>query len=204
MLLEPRKSPVQARSAASVEAILEATVQVLVAVGKERLTTTRVAERAGVSVGTLYQYFPNKTALLQAALRRHLEAVTNAIDRVCQEQRGHSLEEMATALITAFLDAKMNNAKASVAMYSISADVDGMKIARQIGLHSGKVVAAMFTTTSDAPLNDPDLVASMLTSAMAGISRRLLEGPSPEKHIEPLKQELIFLARAYLKACADR
>ncbi len=204
ILLEPRKSPVQARSTASVEAILEATVQVLVAVGKERLTTTRVAERAGVSVGTLYQYFPNKTALLQAALRRHLEAVTNAIDRVCQEQRGHSLDEMATALITTFLNAKMRNAKASVAMYSISADVDGMKIARQIGLHSGKAVAAMFATTSDPPLSDPDLVASMLTSAMAGVSRRLLEGPSPEKQVEPLKQELIFLARAYLKACSDR
>jgi AcrR family transcriptional regulator len=176
----------------------------LVSIGKERLTTTRVAERAGVSVGTLYQYFPNKTALLQAALRRHLEAVTNAIDRVCQEQRGRPLEEMATALITTFLDAKMRNAKASVAMYSISADVDGMKIARQIGLHSGKIVAAMFATTSDPPLSDPALVASMLTSAMAGISRRLLEGPSPEKHVEPLKQELIFLARAYLKACSAR
>src|SRR4051794_24665457 len=57
--LEPRKSPVQARSNASVDAILEATVQVLLQVGKERLTTTRVAARAGVSVGTLYQYFPN-------------------------------------------------------------------------------------------------------------------------------------------------
>ena len=68
VVLEPRKSPVQARSAASVDAILEATIQVLLDDGKERLTTTRVALRAGVSVGTLYQYFPNKSALLQAAL----------------------------------------------------------------------------------------------------------------------------------------
>ena len=75
MVLTPRKSPVQARSAASVDAILEATIQVLLGVGKERLTTTKVALRAGVSVGTLYQYFPNKSALLQAALRRHMEAV---------------------------------------------------------------------------------------------------------------------------------
>jgi AcrR family transcriptional regulator len=58
--LEPRKTPVQERSTVTVEAIYEATFQVLLAVGPDRLTTTRVAERAGVSVGTLYQYFPNK------------------------------------------------------------------------------------------------------------------------------------------------
>ena len=52
VLLEPRKSPFQARSAASVEAILQATIQGLLKVGKERLTTTTVAMRAGVSVGT--------------------------------------------------------------------------------------------------------------------------------------------------------
>src|SRR5258708_24007256 len=80
VVLEPRKSPVQARSAASGDAILEATIQVLLHVGKERLTTTRVALRAGVSVGTLYQYFPNKSALLQAALVRHLENVTDAVE----------------------------------------------------------------------------------------------------------------------------
>src|SRR5215475_2022291 len=79
VVLEPRKSPVQARSTASVDAILEATVQVLLDVGKERLTTTKVALRAGVSVGTLYQYFPNKSALLQAALKRHLDEVAGAI-----------------------------------------------------------------------------------------------------------------------------
>src|ERR1700755_1638107 len=93
-LLEPRKSPVQARSAASVDAILEATIQVLVREGKERLTTTRVASRAGVSVGTLYQYVPNKSALLQAALKRHLVEVTEAVEQVCREQRGNTLEQM--------------------------------------------------------------------------------------------------------------
>jgi AcrR family transcriptional regulator len=82
--LEPRKSPVRARSVASVEAILDASIQVLLKVGKERLTTTRVALRAGVLVGTLYQYFPNKSALLQAALKRHLTDVTEAVPRVVQ------------------------------------------------------------------------------------------------------------------------
>src|SRR5271156_1601969 len=111
VLLEPRKSPVQARSAASVDAILEATIQVLLSVGKERLTTTRVAFRAGVSVGTLYQYFPNKSALLQAALKRHLDEVTEAVERVCREQKGNTLRQMGTALITAFLQAKLRDAE---------------------------------------------------------------------------------------------
>src|SRR6202046_992053 len=105
VLLEPRKSPVQARSTASVDAILEATIQVLLNVGKERLTTTGVALRAGVSVGTLYQYFPNKSALLQAVLKRHLDEVTNAVELVCERQKGRTLREMVTALITAFLEA---------------------------------------------------------------------------------------------------
>ena len=116
-LLEPRKSPVQARSAASVEAILEATIQVLLNVGKERLTTTRVALRAGVSVGTLYQYFPNKSALLQAALKRHLDEVAETVERVCREQRANTLSQMAAALISAFLAAKMRDTKTSVALY---------------------------------------------------------------------------------------
>ena len=107
VLLEPRKSPVQARSTASVDAILEATLQVLLGVGKEKLTTTRVAARAGVSVGTLYQYFPNKSALLQAVLKRHLDYVTEAVEQVCREQHHHPVQSMATALVNTFLTAKM-------------------------------------------------------------------------------------------------
>jgi AcrR family transcriptional regulator len=203
-MLEPRKQPVQARSAASVDAILEATIQVLLSVGKERLTTTKVASRAGVSVGTLYQYFPNKSALLQGALIRHLDEVTEAIGRVCREQRGKTLKEMAAALINAFLATKMRDAKTSVALYSVSSDVDGVKIAQQMQLHANKSVAGMLETTCDTLTKDPQLVASMVQSAMAGVSRRLLESPEPEKQLEALRQELIFFVCAYLEACSVR
>jgi AcrR family transcriptional regulator len=203
-LLEPRKSPVQARSTASVDAILEATIQVLLHVGKERLTTTRVAQRAGVSVGTLYQYFPNKKALLQAALKRHLDEVTRAVELVCHEQRGKTLEQMATALITAFLAAKMQDAKTSVALYAVSSDVDGAKIARQMGTRSTQAIVEMLASTCEPLRTDPQLAASMLHGAMIGVSRRLLESSAPEKQFETLRQELIFLACAYLKACSAR
>ena len=204
ILLEPRKSPVQARSAASVDAILEATIQVLLEVGKERLTTTRVAVRAGVSVGTLYQYFPNKSALLQGALKRHLVAVTEAVELVCQEQEGETLRKMATALITAFLQAKMRNAKASVALYSVSSDVDGARIAQQMGTRFNKAIVRMLATAQEPLTTDPQLVASMLEGAMAGVSRRMLESVAPERQVEVLGRELILVACAYLDACSVR
>jgi AcrR family transcriptional regulator len=204
VILEPRKSPVQARSAASVDAILDATIQVLLNVGKERLTTTRVALRAGVSVGTLYQYFPNKGSLLQAALKRHLDKVADAVERVCREQNGNSLPQMATALANAFLEAKMKDGKASVALYSVSSDVGGAKIAKQMGTRADKAIMEMLRTSREPLAKDPQLVASMLHGAMAGISRRLLESDAPEKQFAALRQELVLLFCTYLEACAAR
>jgi AcrR family transcriptional regulator len=204
VLLEPRKSPVQARSTASVDAILEATIQVLLSEGKDRLTTTRVALRAGVSVGTLYQYFPNKSALLKAALRRHLDEVTEVTERVCREQTGNTLQEMATALINAFLEAKMRDAKASVALYSVSSDVEAAKILQQMGARSNKAIVAMLESAREPLTKDPQLVASMLQGAMAGVSRRLLESGAPEKHFESLRRELVSLVTAYLKVSSSR
>jgi AcrR family transcriptional regulator len=203
-VLEPRKSPVQARSAASVDAILEATIQVLLEVGKERLTTTKVALRAGVSVGTLYQYFPNKSALLKAALKRHLDEVTEAIELVCHEQNGHSLEQMATALLTRFLEAKLKDAKTSVALYAVSSDVDGANIGREMGIRSSQAIAGMLMTAKEELTADAQLVASMLHGVMVGVSRRLLESAAPEKQFEIVRREMIFLACAYLNACSAR
>ena len=202
-LLEPRKTPVQARSAASVEAILQATIQVLLAVGKERLTTTRVAARAGVSVGTLYQYFPNKSALLQAMLRRHMDEVAEAVERTCREQRGRSPESMATALINAFLAAKMRTPKTSVALYAVSSDVDAATVVRQMTVRSNRAIVSMLETISEPLTKDPQIVAAMLQGAMAGVSRRLLESRAPEKEFEGFRQELVFFAAAYLRACCS-
>ncbi len=203
-VFEPRKSPVQARSAATVDAVLEATIQVLLQVGKERLTTTNVARRAGVSVGTLYQYFPNKSAMLKAALKRHMNEVTEAIERVCYEQRGNGLEQMASALMTTFLEAKMKDVKASVALYSVSSDIDGAKIVQDTRIKSNRAVAGMLKTAREQLTTDPQLVASMLQDVMAGVSRRLLESTAPEKQVDTLLRELIFLACTYLNARSMR
>jgi Tetracyclin repressor-like, C-terminal domain len=62
----------------------------------------------------------------------------------------------------------------------------------------------MLATARKPLTKDPQLVAAMLQGAMAGVSRRLLESDSPEKEFQTLRQELIFLARAYLEACSIR
>lgn len=199
--LEPRKSPVQARSIASVQAILAATIQVLLEVGKEDLTTTKVSERAGVSVGSLYQYFPNKSALLQASLRNHLEEVASAVERVCKEEQGSSLTRMVTRLVNAFLEAKMRDLQASVALYSVSSDVDGWRIAQEVSQQLHHSVGQMLSTASEPLQKDTQLITSMILAAMAGVSRRLLESPSPRQQYEPLRQELLLMLRAYLDMC---
>ena len=74
-----RVEPVQARSAARVGALLDAACQTMHEVGYEQLTTAMVAERAGASIGTVYRYFPDRVAVLQAVAARNLERVTQAL-----------------------------------------------------------------------------------------------------------------------------
>ncbi len=186
------------------DAILKATVQVLLRVGKERLTTTRVAERAGVSVGTLYQYFPNKRALLQAALKRHLEAVTDSVELVCKAQEGKTLRQMATAVVTAFLDAKMKDARTSAALYSVSSDVDGTKIVQQMIVRHKQALVRMLGTASEPLAGDLQNVASMLQATVGGVIRTILESGTPEKLPDGLREELILVACSYLEACSAR
>lgn len=198
-LLDPRKSPVQARSAASVDAILKATIQVLLKVGKERLTTTLVAARAGVSVGTLYQYFPNKSALLKAVLKQHMTQVQEAVERAGRAQQGRSAQEMVAALVSSFLEAKMREVKTSVALYSVSSDVDGAQVVRETAMHMNRAIVAMLKTAPER-IADVELVASVLQGAMAGVSRRLLESEEPEREFEAIRAELVLLARSYVGA----
>ena len=82
----PRKQPKQERSQATVEAILTATAHILTEDGYDRLTTNRVAERAGVSIGSLYQYFPHKDALIFA--------LADPVDRRFLSHQFHECDRM--------------------------------------------------------------------------------------------------------------
>ncbi len=85
--LDPRKTPAQDRSRATIECILAAAAQVFEKVGYAAGTTNRIAERAGVSIGTIYQYFPNKDALAVLLLERHIQRGTRMFEELLHRAR---------------------------------------------------------------------------------------------------------------------
>lgn len=96
----PRKQPAQARSRAMVEALLEATARVLVHEGADALNTNRVAEVAGASVGSLYQYFPTREALVAALVERELEQDMAGADALFEGLREAPLADIFELMTT--------------------------------------------------------------------------------------------------------
>ncbi|MEZ5947272.1 MAG: TetR/AcrR family transcriptional regulator [Hyphomonas sp.] len=95
----PRKTPVQARSSATVEAILEAAAHILEAEGLEGYTTNAIAKRAGVSIGSLYQYFPNKDAVTAALVRSDSDSMAVRMEEVMATHAGRPVRDCIDALI---------------------------------------------------------------------------------------------------------
>jgi AcrR family transcriptional regulator len=109
--LAPRKTPTQERSRATVDALVQATADLLVRDGYEKLTTNRVAERAGVNIASLYQFFPGKEALVAEVRRRHVEAQQVAMREAMTELRGQGLEATVRALVSMGVAAHAVNLK---------------------------------------------------------------------------------------------
>jgi len=202
--LKPRKTPVQSRSGATVEAIHEAAIQVLLSDGLARLTTTRVAERAGVSVGTLYQYFPNKEALLFAILLRHFEAVAEALERIDTSSTGQPLENLADSIADAYVSVKVARPDATMALYRVAGAIDQFRLSTDVYKRLETALVRALENASDASFTDPQRVSFTLLSALAGVSRgsfaKLISGPEV---LDRFLEEARLLSRAYLRAAAS-
>ena len=201
--LEPRKSPRQTRSTATVEAIRTATIQVLLADGVTRLTTTRVAERAGVSVGTMYQYFPHKEALLFALVREKLETVAVAMEQAAEALAGETLAAIADGLARAWLAAKTDDIIGSRAVYGIAAEFDIIDLTRTESKRLIRAVEGLLATASDAEVERPGAVAFTLLALMGGAVRTVLERGADDAELDILRAELPRVCRAYLASSAE-
>jgi AcrR family transcriptional regulator len=100
-----RRKPKQPRSRQTVEAILDAVVRILKREGFAAITTNHIAEVAGVSIGSLYQYFPDKRAIFVALHGRHVAEIDRVIQTALVENASSSLEDLMSAMVDAFLAA---------------------------------------------------------------------------------------------------
>jgi AcrR family transcriptional regulator len=107
--VRPRKKPVQKRSQVTVDAIIEAAARSFVREGYASATTNRIAEVAGVSVGSLYEYFPNKASLLLALISRQIDDMASLMRSRLAAVKGAPLEEIVRALVRAVIEAHYQN-----------------------------------------------------------------------------------------------
>jgi AcrR family transcriptional regulator len=112
---KPRKVPTQSRARATWDAILDGAAEVLLKQGYEKATTDRIADRAGVSIGSVYEYFPNKEAIFAAVMLRWNEQRWKVFTELQREDPGTGLEAAIRATVRArvaatLLDPRLNTA----------------------------------------------------------------------------------------------
>lgn len=166
-----RKRPRQERSRALTQSILEAALRVLGQDGLDGLTTVRVAEVAGVSVGSLYQYFPGRQALMAAALAHYLDSLTRDVLQAAEGFRGEPAESALRAVLSAFVHSKIRLAGASRAFRPLLASGTHQTLVRAARGRAVEGVAIMLSTMPDLDLPDPSDSAWILVAAVEGVLR---------------------------------
>jgi len=197
-----RKKPQQRRSRATIDTIFEATIQVLIANGFDETTTIQIADRAGVSVGSLYQYFPNKRALLSAIVRRHVSGVADATIAACKTAHGKTIREMCVTMMDAFVAAKTRKPEVSRALYLPAAAVNGEGIVKEESSRCAQAIHDMLITASDAKFAQPQAVSRVLIASVVGPTQAAIEAGGNRATFEALKLHLTALCVGYLKEVA--
>lgn len=101
----PRKIATQERSRATVDSLIEATARILVKEGFDKASTNRIAEIAGVSIGSLYQYFPGKEALVAAVIERHQQQIMQTVRSALAQVSARPLDEAVRSFVAVAVQA---------------------------------------------------------------------------------------------------
>lgn len=175
---DARKTPQQARSRATVDAILDGAVQVLVRTGYHRATTSMVAKVAGVSVGSLYQYFPNKDSVFTAVRQRALDGAIESTRRALASAPG-DFAARTEASIVALLEYKAKNPALHRALKTELGRLDGLRISRKREQRSRELTEQLLRAhQAELGLSDPVRAAFFVVNAVEGvIAATLLEAP---------------------------
>ena len=199
--LRPRKSPRQARSADTVETLLAAAARLLERESLAGFNTNRVAEVAGVSVGSLYQYFPNKSALIAALIDRQQGALAEAVEACVAALEGRTLHEALHALADLgieqqyrrpLLAAALDHEELRLPLGSRLRESEqriGAAVASLLARHAGELAAPL----RPSDVQDVFVIAKALVEADAAAGR----APAPD-----LRDRIVRALWGYLTARA--
>ncbi|RKP46165.1 TetR/AcrR family transcriptional regulator [Pararobbsia silviterrae] len=190
-----RKAPKQARSRATIDAILDAAAHILGERGWQGLTTNDVAQAAGASIGSLYQYFPNKLALIEAVRRRHFDDVLAVLHAAADRSAPRSAR--IAALVDGMIAVHSRHATAHrVLLEECPRGETERQMHDRFDIECRHAYEALFKVNVPDFVGDTKLGAQVLAGALAGAvheAARQGQLASPE-----LRRELAWLVDRYL------
>lgn len=197
--ISSRKQPKQARSTGLVAVVLEAAVQVLAEEGAQRFTTARVAEKAGVSVGSLYQYFPNKAAILFRLQSDEWRQTTQLLRKILEDASKPPLERL-RALVHAFVQSECDEAAVRVALDDAAPlyrDAPEAHEARADG--DATIQAFMREALPRASDATRELTGDLVMTTLSTVGKQFSESPRTSAEIEAYADALADMFCAYLR-----
>jgi AcrR family transcriptional regulator len=202
--ISSRKQPKQARSTGLVATILEAAVQVLAKEGASRFTTARVAEKAGVSIGSLYQYFPNKTAILFRLQSDEWRQTSQLLRDILEDAGRPPLARLRT-LVHAFIRSECEEAAIRVALNDAAPlyrDAPEAQEARASG--NSTIQAFMREALPEAPEAVRALAGDLITTTFSAVGKEFSETPRSPAEIETYAEAMADMFGAYLASLGHR
>ncbi len=198
--ISSRKQPRQARSSELVAAVLEAAVQVLAEQGAQRFTTARVAEKAGVSVGSLYQYFPNKAAILFRLQSDEWRQTSDMLRAILADTAQAPLARL-RALVHAFIRSECEEAPMRVALHDAAPLYRDAPEARAARASGERIVAAFLRETlPDASEETRVAVGELLKTTLSQVGKHFSETPRTAAEIEAYAEAMADMMCAYLRS----
>jgi AcrR family transcriptional regulator len=194
-----RKQPKQTRSTDLVAAILEAALQVLAKEGAHRFTTVRVAEKAGVSVGSLYQYFPNKAAILFRLQSDEWRQTTSLLRSILEDASKPPLERL-RILVHAFIRSECEEAGVRVALDDAAPlyrDAPEAKAAKASGERT--IQAFMEEALPKASDATRAMAGDLIKTTLSTVGKEFSETPRKAAEIEAYAGAMADMFCAYLR-----
>jgi AcrR family transcriptional regulator len=199
--LKPRRSPRQARSRDTVEAILEAAAQVFERHGYAAGTTNRIAERAGVSIGSLYQYFPNKGAIVVELTRRHMTE-TRAVARPALQElvdRVPPIREGLTAIVLGTITLHQRSPRLHrVLSEEAPHPPEILAFQRAIFDELSGLIGEYLSASPEVTVADPALAGRIVAQVVDEMTHGVVIHPRPGDEPEVYARETVTMLERYL------